>query len=110
VGKAERSDGDENIRQVSEYRHGGWRAGPSVYPYMDSVPAGGQPARGRAACRTAAPLAERDVCPGVRAFLQARALLASGLLGSARGANARYHGHGRAQASSRLLRPRAHPL
>jgi hypothetical protein len=30
VGKAERSDGDENIRQVSKYRHGGWRERPSV--------------------------------------------------------------------------------
>ena len=30
VGRAERSDGDGNVRQVSEYRHGGWRAMPSV--------------------------------------------------------------------------------
>jgi hypothetical protein len=30
VGMAERSDGDENIRQVSGCRHGGWRAMPSL--------------------------------------------------------------------------------
>jgi hypothetical protein len=30
VGRAKRSAGDENSRQVSGYRHGGWRARPSV--------------------------------------------------------------------------------
>jgi hypothetical protein len=30
VGRAERSDGDEHVRQVSGCRHGGWRVRPSV--------------------------------------------------------------------------------
>jgi hypothetical protein len=37
VGRAERSDGDENFRQVSGCRHGGWRAMPSVSGLLPRV-------------------------------------------------------------------------